>query len=50
MLFPEQWSNVIENADAPVSLIANLPDFVELTLVSLNFIGTRGPALTIPKS
>ena len=50
MLFLVQWSDVIENADEPVRLIANFPDFVELEFPSLNHLVTLEPPSTAPKS
>jgi len=50
MLFPVQWSDVIENADEPVRLIANFPDFVKAELASLNPRVTLEPPSTAPKS
>src|SRR5580765_3729618 len=50
MLFPVQRSEVIENADEPVRLIANLPDFVRLEFPSLNRVDTSAPPSIAPKS
>jgi hypothetical protein len=50
MFFPAQWSDVIENADEPVSLIAKLPDCVVLALLSLNPLVTRDPPGAMLKS
>ena len=49
MFFLAQRSHLIENADEPVSLIANPSDFIGLELPSLNHLSTRKPALTAPK-
>jgi hypothetical protein len=49
MLLLVHPSIAIQNADEPVKLIANGPDFVELELPSLNHLVTRKPPPTAPK-
>jgi hypothetical protein len=49
-LFVVHLSFATQNADEPVKLIANGPDFVELVLPSLNHLVTRKPPSTAPKS
>jgi hypothetical protein len=39
----EHLLDAIENADEPISLIANFPDIVRLQFVSLNALDTREP-------
>jgi hypothetical protein len=42
MLFREQWSDAIENAGEPYSVIASFPDIAALELPSVNHLDPRG--------